>query len=269
MKITIDVQVPRGTKRVAMLSAIPLAIVAGGAAIALAGVPNTFTSGEGLSSSKMNANFASLDGRLSAVETALGATGDAGVQPPPTSPAGSVMAFAGVLGGAVSPPAGWLLCDGSAVSRTTYAALFTAIGTTAGAGDGATTFNVPDYRGYFLRGFDQGVAGRDPDGTTRTALNTGGNTGDLVGTLELGALASHTHSVTDPGHSHTTTVSSSDCSGGNPDLVNFNGQLAETQITNSCHQYPTSAVPTGVTVKAAGGSETRPNNVAVNYIIKF
>jgi len=53
-------------------------------------------------------------------------------------------------------PTGWLECDGAAVSRTTYAALFTAIGTTWGSGDGSTTFNVPDLRGEFVRGWDHG-----------------------------------------------------------------------------------------------------------------
>lgn len=52
--------------------------------------------------------------------------------------AGMVMAFAGT-----TPPAGWLKCDGSAISRTTYSALFNVIGTTYGAGDGSTTFNLP------------------------------------------------------------------------------------------------------------------------------
>lgn len=58
-------------------------------------------------------------------------------------------------------PSGWLICDGSAVSRSTYADLFLAIGTAYGSGDGTTTFNIPDYRGRFMRGFDAG-AGRDP-----------------------------------------------------------------------------------------------------------
>lgn len=64
-------------------------------------------------------------------------------------PAGSVMWFA-----ANSPPTGFLKANGAAVSRTTYAALFSAIGTTFGAGDGSTTFNVPDLRGEFIRGWD-------------------------------------------------------------------------------------------------------------------
>ena len=55
-----------------------------------------------------------------------------------------------------TPPTGWLECNGNAVSRTTYAALFSAIGTTYGVGDGSTTFNLPDLRGEFVRGWDHG-----------------------------------------------------------------------------------------------------------------
>jgi microcystin-dependent protein len=70
-------------------------------------------------------------------------------------PAGAVQAFA-----MNSAPAGWLAADGSNVNRTTYASLFSAIGTTYGAGDGSTTFAVPDLRGYFVRG-----SGTNGDGT--------------------------------------------------------------------------------------------------------
>ncbi|GAA5783928.1 hypothetical protein YWS52_02460 [Chitiniphilus shinanonensis] len=67
------------------------------------------------------------------------------------NPAGEVAYFA-----MSTPPFGWLKCDGAAVSRTTYAALFAAIGTRFGAGDGTTTFALPDLRGEFLRGWDDG-----------------------------------------------------------------------------------------------------------------
>ena len=67
------------------------------------------------------------------------------------APSGQIAFFAGS-----SAPAGWLKANGAAVSRTTYAALFAAIGTTYGAGDGSTTFNLPDLRGEFMRGWDDG-----------------------------------------------------------------------------------------------------------------
>lgn len=65
-----------------------------------------------------------------------------------TLPAGMVMYFANS-----TAPQGWFQCDGSAKSRTNYVDLFNAIGTTYGTGDGATTFNIPDFRGQFLRGW--------------------------------------------------------------------------------------------------------------------
>jgi hypothetical protein len=71
-------------------------------------------------------------------------------------PAGAVMPFA-----MNAAPSGWLAANGAAVSRTTYAALFSAIGTTYGIGDGSTTFTLPDLRGYFVRG-----SGTNSDGTT-------------------------------------------------------------------------------------------------------
>lgn len=67
------------------------------------------------------------------------------------APSGQIAFFAGS-----SAPAGWLKANGAAVSRTTYAALFAAIGTTYGAGDGRNTFNLPDLRGEFMRGWDDG-----------------------------------------------------------------------------------------------------------------
>ncbi|WP_443678150.1 phage tail protein [Neisseria polysaccharea] len=66
-------------------------------------------------------------------------------------PSGAVMYFAGQ-----TAPTGWLKANGAAVSRTNYAALFAAIGTTYGTGDGRTTFNLPDLRGEFVRGWDDG-----------------------------------------------------------------------------------------------------------------
>lgn len=126
-------------------------------------------------------------------------------------PTGAVFSFP-----VETPPAGYLVCDGSAVSRATYADLFALIGTYYGAGDGSTTFNLPDYRGKFLRGFDNG-AGNDPDAASRQDRGDG-TTGDYVGTTQDDDLSSHLHenippsviSTTNGSHSHntyTTTVS--------------------------------------------------------------
>src|SRR5690348_11650824 len=79
-------------------------------------------------------------------------------------PVGGVTSFAGT-----TPPSGWLLCDGRQVSRATYRSLFLAIGTTYGAGDGSTTFNIPDLRGRFP--------------LTKAATGTGSSLGSTGGSL--------------------------------------------------------------------------------------
>jgi len=137
-------------------------------------------------------------------------------------------------------PSGWLECDGDAIDRTTYATLFGVIGETFGQGDNATTFNIPDFRGRFLRGWDHSI-GRDPDRASRTAMNTGGNTADNVGSVEAEALKSH---------SHTASHSGND--------------------TGSASRFEsTAAAETGtLNTNATGGNETRPVNANVMYIIK-
>lgn len=167
-------------------------------------------------------------------------------------PTGSILAYGGT-----SAPTGWLLCDGSAVSRTTYAALFAVIGETAGEGNNTTTFNVPDLRGRFLRGRDGG-AGRDPDAAGRTAMATGGNTGDAVFSVQDDEFEAHNHGVTDPGHTHSMSTQST-TAGSQANAANYTVP-GETTSSNT----------TGITINNSGGStETRPKNVNVNYIIKF
>ena len=92
-------------------------------------------------------------------------------------PAGFVMAYAHE-----TIPSGWLECNGAAISRTTYADLFGAISTHYGTGDGSSTFNIPDLRGQFIRGWDHG-AGTDPDAASRTDRGDS-TTGDNVGTKQ-------------------------------------------------------------------------------------
>lgn len=98
-----------------------------------------------------------------------------------STPAGSLMPYAGS-----SAPTGWLLCYGQPVSRTTYAALFTALGTTYGVGDGSTTFNLPDLRGRVIAGKD------DMGGTSANRLTdlTDGLDGDVLG--DAGGTESNT-----------------------------------------------------------------------------
>lgn len=99
---------------------------------------------------------------------------------PPTPP-GAVMMWT-----TATAPGGWLLCDGSAVSRTTYAALFAAIGTTYGAGDGSTTFNVPNLKGRVPVGRDSGDSSFDTLGETG---------GAKTHTLTVGEMPAHTHTT--------------------------------------------------------------------------
>lgn len=178
-------------------------------------------------------------------------------------PAGSILAFAGD-----SPPTGWLLCDGSAVSRTQYSTLFSAIAVHWGAGDFVTTFNVPDLRGRFLRGQDHG-AGRDPGAAARVASAVGGGVGDSVGSLQADSAGPHTHPVTDPGHKHSAVAGVfvlGSIAGTGLGLGNGGGPF-----TFSTPQYSadTTTNTTGIGVDANLGVESRPVNAAVNYIIKY
>ncbi|MBI5401475.1 tail fiber protein, partial [Candidatus Wolfebacteria bacterium] len=110
-------------------------------------------------------------------------------------PAGTIKMY----GGSVAP-SGYLFCDGSAISRTTYAALFTILSTIYGAGDGSTTFNVPDLRGRIPVGVGTGVGG----GTSGTGLPAGGSAlttvvrgtwkGEETHVLTSSEMPSHTHS---------------------------------------------------------------------------
>jgi microcystin-dependent protein len=95
-------------------------------------------------------------------------------------------------------PSGWLLCAGQAVSRSTYADLFTAISTTYGAGDGSTTFNLPDLRGRVAVGKD------NMDGTSANRMTTGGS--GIDGSTLGSAGGTQTHTLTTaqmPAHTHT------------------------------------------------------------------
>lgn len=92
-------------------------------------------------------------------------------------------------------PSGWLICDGSAVSRTTYATLFTAIGTTYGVGNGSTTFNVPDLRGRIVGGKDDMGGSAANRITNASADSLGGTYGTETHTLAVGEIPSHTHGL--------------------------------------------------------------------------
>lgn len=132
-------------------------------------------------------------------------------------------------------PSGYLECNGSAISRTTFAALFAICGTTFGSGDGSTTFNIPDMRGYFPRGW----------------ANSGSiDSGRGFGTTQSDAFAAHTHQAWE----QLTSASGS-----------LNG--AATTAANTAKTGTASTNANFVTA-ATGGSETRPINLALMFIIK-
>lgn len=164
-------------------------------------------------------------------------------------PAGTVLTFAGA-----NAPAGYLLCNGSTVSRSTYAALFAAIGTAHGSGDGATTFHLPDYRGRFLRGRDA-AATRDPDRASRTASNAGGATGDNVGSVQAQSYKALSIDNNTAGNTGYTYGSATVPSGS---WTSFH----ETSRGGSDGIYHNAVRFTHST------AESRPQNANVNYIIK-
>jgi microcystin-dependent protein len=157
-------------------------------------------------------------------------------------PIGHVAAYAGNV-----VPLGYLECNGAAVSRTTYVNLFGVCGILYGAGDSTTTFNLPDLRGYFVRGWDDS-AGVD------VGRVLGSTQADLVGPV---TDPGHTH--TDAGHVHAGGVSIYD----NAATGGGSSASGGTSNTGSSVADIQSSV-TGIT----GGAETRPKNVAMMYIIK-
>ena len=188
-----------------------------------------------------------------------------GLRDAETGAAGAPVGFVSASASETAPE-GWLVCDGSAVSRTTYADLFAAIGEQHGNGDGTTTFNLPDYRGMFLRGWDNG-AGIDIEAAARTAMAAGGSTGDRVGSVQTDATAVPTNpftTSTDGAHSHeyrhTPGVLFTDFG---PEGFEGNEWLilddpADTS-TDGAHTHD---------VAAGGDVESRPVNASVLYVIK-
>jgi microcystin-dependent protein len=127
------------------------------------------------------------------------------------SPVASLVAYAGT-----TAPSGWLFCDGSAVSRTTYAALFAVVSTRYGVGDGSTTFNLPDLRSRFVRGaattgsLSGSTGGSDTHTHTGTAASAGSHTHTFSATTSTSANetvndASPTQSVATNSHTHTVS----------------------------------------------------------------
>jgi microcystin-dependent protein len=180
--------------------------------------------------------------------TSLTVTGGGGEESGGIAPTGSITMWAGAV---ASPPTGWLACNGANVSRTTYSELFDVVGTTWGAGDGSTTFTLPN----LLNKFSVGA------GDTYALAATGGSANAIV--------VSHTHTansaVTDPGHTHQVWRAGSNGDGGA--FGAWGASVAP--------QYPSGSNTTGITVSttidttgSSGTNANLPPYVAVGYIIK-
>ena len=154
-------------------------------------------------------------------------------------PAGTIHAYGGS-----TAPAGWLRCDGTLYNGSTYPALYAAIGINFGGYSGY--FNVPDLRGRFLRGWSNG-SGRDPDAASRYGEYSGQTGGDKIGSIQGDQLKSHSHNI-----ARTVVDANAD---GSFDW--YSGRYS----TDDGHW-------SSQNTESAGGNETRPINVSVNYIIK-
>ena len=178
-----------------------------------------------------------------------GPTGPAGIS---SAPSGSILIFAGT-----TAPTGWLLCDGNAVTRTRYSVLFGVIGTTFGAGDTTTTFNVPDLR-------QKTVVGVGTNTTNNYGLgNTGGEENH---TLTVNEIPAHTHTINDPGHSHALTNTAANDQ--NNDGIAGSNKLSSIKSTVAT----TVSAVTNITINNAGGGAAHNNMqpyLALNYIIKI
>lgn len=163
-----------------------------------------------------------------------------------------------------SPPDGWLKANGAAVSRTTYAALFAAIGTTFGDGDGSTTFDLPDLRGEFVRGWDDG-RGVDSGRAFGSAQSDQNKEHSHTGSADSGGDHTHTGSTGSSlsGTAMTTTGSSPITGAGyNAGQVSLAHTHTVTINSGGAHTHT-------LTIDSDGGSEARPRNVALLYCIKY
>ncbi|WJV21651.1 MULTISPECIES: phage tail-collar fiber domain-containing protein [Pseudomonas] len=198
-------------------------------------------------------------------------------------------------------PTGWLKCNGAAVSRTTYARLFSYLGTHYGAGDGSTTFNLPDMRGLFPRGWDDG-RGMDPgrpfgvfqDMMIHAHAHTAAAAavGDHVHGAWTDAQGEHSHPAwtdTQGNHQHTAPrAQNNNVGGGSPNFTTANLQNGTTAPTDwaGAHAHNVGIGAAGahghnvgiggggnhthaITVNATGGNETRPKNLSLLFCIKY
>lgn len=158
------------------------------------------------------------------------------------APTGIVAAFAGA-----AAPAGWLMCDGSAVSRATYSALFAVIGTTYGAGNGSTTFNLPDLRGRAVYGVGPGTPGVSALGGTEGQGNPA-----LRGPYHGHSVADHNH-----GYDRAKPIGTGFGDGGKSGVEGFNWDYIGTSVS-------------GLSIGSQGYSiQNAPSHMGLNYIVKI
>lgn len=159
--------------------------------------------------------------------------------------------------GGTSAPTGWLLCNGAAVSRSTYADLFAVVGTTYGAGDGSSTFNLPDLRDRFAVG----------SGTTYSAGATGGAATHTLSTAEM---PSHTHTATSTDSGHTHTINYSDEA--NVELIgSTETTISEVDEGGSTRTTSSSQANITTTIASTGGGGAHnnlPPYIGLAFIIK-
>jgi phage-related tail fiber protein len=195
------------------------------------------------------------DANLADVEDAAKARENLGVyskeQTEQLAPASLIAYFA-----RSTAPSGWLKANGAAVSRTAYAKLFDAIGTSWGAGDGLNTFNLPDLRGEFIRGLDDG-RGIDKDRGLGTAQGSQNLAHDHTGSTSI--AGSHTHSFVD---TQPMTKAGTDLAAGNAHSGTWGNNVSKSTGSAGSHSHT-------VTVESSGGIEARPRNVALLACIKY
>lgn len=155
---------------------------------------------------------------------------------------GAVIWFA-----ANSPPSAWLECDGSAISRTTYAALFAVVGTTFGVGDGSTTFNLPDLRGEFVRGWDN---------------SRGVDSGRSFGSAQSSQNLSHGHAISVAG------ITAAASSGSGLGTLTW-GSTAPNDTNEGILGNKNAAEDALGAIWASGGAEARSRNIALLPCIKY
>ena len=168
-------------------------------------------------------------------------------------------------------PAGFLKANGAAVSRTTYAPLFNAIGTKFGVGDGSTTFNVPDLRGFFLRSWSDGSAAdagrefgsyQDSDNKSHNHTGQTANAGNHMHSGSTSWAGNHTHPVGRTGGGSGSAAAKADAGSGGE--LSWSGDHYHNFDTNWAGEHSH-----GFTTNLTGGTESRPINVALLVCIKI